>query len=247
MTQQHASPSNKKSPRNIVNVSPDPASDWSMYAYEVSKFVYSESVMSCSVEKPDPSKFLSGNSVSICKLTVNDKFSYHAKLLRAPDAESVYLQTVRERYPAIVEDSSVLIPTVVDFIDSCGVLQNYLHLTRWVPHIGTLAEIVILLWSRQRHSELEKLLRDFGKFLKAFHTRYPRLHHNDMNPSNVLIIDLPANRVPPTFALVDCAGLDDEVGDDFASFLLSMDVLDEGGFGPEFKALASEAFTSGYS
>lgn len=243
MTNLHATTTNENPDRNCILLKSSEFPPLADYAFKIAAYATINPIESVIVEKPDPTKYLSGNSVSISKLVVNGDLAFHAKLLKAPDAESVYLATVKNRYPEIVTDPHVLIPIVVDFVYHETVVY-YLHITRWTAHCGTLAEVIVMLWMARRHVDLGKLLKNFGRFLNSFHSRYPKLHHNDMNPSNVLIVGEPS--LCPNFVLVDCAGLDDEVGDDVGSFLLSMDVLADGGFGAEFTELARNSFFKGY-
>ena len=240
---QHATIVTVENERNSLRVDWDEVSNWDTIAWAVLNFYCKAPVTDWKLEKADPSTYLSGNSVSGSRLFISDSESLHLKLLKAPDSESVYLSKVKKKYPRLLCDEAVLVPEVIDLVSSrTGDVLFYLHVTPWMAHNGTLAEIIIMMWMSRRHVELERLLEEFGQFLKAFHTKYPGLHHNDMNPSNVLLVKLPCS-----FVLVDCAGLDDEVGDDYNSFSLSMDVLAEGGFGDEFRTLALAAFSRGYN
>ena len=197
------------------------------------------------VEVLDRSKYLSGNSASMAKLTVEGRGAYHVKLVTAPDPESMELCVTVRKYPALVADDSVLLPLIVDVVVRGETEPLYhLHITKWVENTGTLAENVITLWFQKKYQDLQVLLYSFGRFLRAFHLRYPGLQHTDMNPSNVLLV--PGEKGGLSFVLADCGGLDGDVGDDRTSFLLSLGVLADGGFGTEFLQLATASFEQGY-
>ena len=167
------------------------------------------------------------------------------KLIVAPDSESVYLPVVVDKYPKLSKDTSLLIPKIIDIVDpKTNETKFYLHITPWLGHIGTLSDILITLWMTKRTDQVQNLMIAVGQFLKNFRNTYLSLNHNDFNPSNILIQPLEGAF---SFVMADCAGLDDEVGNDYDSFLKSIDVLAEGGFGEEFKTLAVKAFELGYS
>ena len=120
----------------------------------------------------------------------------------------------------------------------------YVHVTTWIDAHETLAAFMVRNWVQESREAVEKCLHNFGKFLHAFHSKYPGLQHTDMNPNNVLMVATSCG--VSVFILTDCAGLDDEVGNDFQTFIESLKVLAEGGFGEEFLSLATSAFTRGY-
>lgn len=231
--------------RNMLRISTLHDPDINQVVPHLSRFLSSSSSTCGNLEKLDRDVYLSGNAVFVSKLKLSGGEEYHVKLVKAPDSESVYLQTVTARYPNLVNDGCVLLPTVVDAIDSVtGNVKYYIHVSRWQKSEGTLAELLVRLWMKRMHKQLDAALQAFGRFLRGFHSQYPKLMHNDMNPSNVLLVTSDGKT---SFVLADCAGLDDEVGDDFDSFLKSLEVLAEGGFGSDFFERASEAFTCGYN
>jgi hypothetical protein len=211
------------------------------------KLIESIMVLCCSVDR---SKWSLENLSTDCRTRSNtslfkvssDGQSFHLKLIPFPDPESLYLSKVLVRYPSLRNDTSLTIPRIFDIIDGSGQCLFYAHVTPWIAHsAGTLTENIVSLWFNKRFDDLKNLMASFGAFLAGFHDTYPGLNHNDMNPSNV-ILKFEADKI--RFILVDCAGLDDEVGDDCNTFIESLKVLAEGGFGNEFLDMALTAFTS---
>jgi tRNA A-37 threonylcarbamoyl transferase component Bud32 len=185
-----------------------------------------------------------GNSLDVFKLTIDGKRSFHVKLVDAPDPESVFISKVLELFPELASDQNVLVPQVIDVVDtSTGEAEYYIHVTMWKERATPLSVSLIKQWMTGRLKELERMLYAVGQFLRGFHGKYPGIMHNDMNPSNVLLVEQEGGL---SFVLIDCAGLDDEVGDDCKTFLVALSVLAEGGFGERFLELATSAFLSGY-
>ena len=208
------------------------------------RFLSRSSTATGNMELLDRDIYLSGNGISVSRLKLSTGIEYHTKLVRSPDPESTYLQIVTSRYPGLLEDMCVLLPTVIDVVDkSTGEIKFYIHVSRWQRSECTLAELIVRLWMARMHQQLNRALLSFGRFLSGFHSRYPKLMHNDMNPANVLIVETASGT---SFVLADCAGLDDEVGDDYGSFLKSLEVLADGGFGDDFLQSASSSFSDGY-
>ena len=192
----------------------------------------------------DTNDCISGNSIEVAKLTLDDARSFHVKLIDAPDAESVYLASVLQLHPGLKQDTSVLVPIVIDVVNpTTDTAEFYIHITPWQDNGVSLSVMLIKDWITGRRKDVEMALFAFGQFLQGFHKTYPGLMHNDMNPSNVLLVHRDEGF---TFVLADCAGFDDEVGDDRRTFLESLGVLTEGGFGEPFLQLATRAFQAGY-
>ena len=185
------------------------------------------------------------NTLRIGKLAITPKESYHVKLIKAPDSESEYLGSVLRRFEGLDKDQYLLIPTIIPvFRSGYPDPKFYVHVTKWIEGHETLASCLIRMWFCGSRNAVKSTLCSFGKFLRNFHSRYPGLQHTDMNPNNVLMI--PTTCGVSVFLLTDCAGLDDQVGDDVKSFHESLRVLADGGFGDEFLSLAISAFTDGY-
>lgn len=191
------------------------------------------------------SKDKSSNTVSVSKFTIDDNASYLVKLITSPDAESIYFPVIMGKFPKLSEDSGLCLPKILDVVNATTKeTKYYIHVSPWVDHVGSLADLTITFWMTKRTEPIVSLYTAFGQFLKQFRSTYPGLNHNDLNPANVLIQPVDGSFA---FVLTDCAGLDDEVGDDYKTFLRGVDVLAEGGFGDEFKELATNAFNEGFN
>lgn len=234
------------SPRIILYVEDTDNVEIQRIGEALSKYMGGEATKKWQFEKTEElSKEKSSNTVSVSKFTVDDNKSYLVKLLTAPDAESIYLPVVLGKFPKLLDDGSVCLPKILDVVNATTKeTKYYIHISPWVDHVGSLADLTITFWMTKRTEPIVSLYTAFGQFLKQFRTNYPGLNHNDVNPANVLIQPVDGSFA---FVLTDCAGLDDEVGDDYSTFLRSIDVLAEGGFGSEFKELATTAFDQGYN
>jgi len=185
------------------------------------------------------------NTLCVGKLSIPGAGSFHVKVVQPPDTDSEYLPSVLSKFPELEEDPYVLVPAIIPVV-SFGEPDPmfYVHLTKWVDSQETLAQFIVSKWFHGSHAAVKTCLFQFGKFLRGFHSKYPGLQHTDMNPSNVLMVA--ATCGVSIFILADCSGLDDQVGSDFQTFIESLKVLAEGGFGDEFLTLATSAFTEGY-
>jgi hypothetical protein len=186
------------------------------------------------------------NTVHVLKFSIQGGESYLVKLVLAPDPESEYLPKIVSKYPGLMSDPNIMVPCILPVLPSDSTTpSHYLHIAPWIDIGVSLTHEIVRLWSDSKSHTLRNVLCHFGKFLRGFHSTYPRLQHTDMNPSNVLIVT--SQEGTSNFVLIDCAGLDDQVGDDVGSFLKSLAVLAEGGFGEEFYNIASRAFIDGYN
>ena len=186
------------------------------------------------------------NSLVVFQLIVSKEASLHVKVIHAPDAESEYFEVVTKRFPTLAHDPNLLLPVIIPVLtvgEQCP--RYYVHVTPWIQHDRTLTQLLISDWMSGRYDQVATCLESFGGFLRGFHNCYSGLHHTDMNPSNVLISKNSHGIL--RFILADCAGLDDQVGDDCRTFIESLKVLAYGGFGDEFFNLASTAFNKGYN
>lgn len=234
------------SPRIVLYVEDTENVEVQRIGEALSKYLCGPESKKWQFEKTDElSKGKSLNTVSVSKFTVDDKASFLVKLISAPDSESLYLPVVVGKYPKLLEDKSLCVPKILDVVNATSKeTKYYLHVSPWIDHVGSLADLTVTFWMTKRTEPIVSLFTAFGQFLKKFKSDYPGLSHNDVNPANVLIQPVDGSFA---FVLIDCAGLDDEVGDDVSTFMKSIDVLTEGGFGDDFKALATKAFEAGFA
>jgi hypothetical protein len=187
----------------------------------------------------------SRNSLEVGKLRVSGFDEFHVKLVHSPDSDSEYLPQVIKRFPLLRFDPNLLLPLIIPVhLGGCPDPTFYVHVTAWVEAEGTLAEILIRDWSQKSLESLKGSLYSFGQFLHGFHSKYPGLQHTDMNPSNILVVTDSSGI--SRFILTDCAGLDDQVGNDIQTFVAALQVLADGCFGDDFLALSVRAFSEGY-
>jgi hypothetical protein len=234
------------SPRVVLYVEDTENVEIQRIGEALSKYLGGESSKEWAFEKTEElSKDKSSNTLSVSKFTIDAKSPFLVKLITAPDSESIYLPVIYAKYPKRLEDQSLSLPKVLDVVNATTKeTKYYIHVSPWVDHVGSLADLTITFWMTKRSEPIVSLYTAFGQYLKQFRAQYPGLNHNDLNPANVLIQPVDGSFA---FVLTDCAGFDDEVGDDYATFLKSIDVLAEGGFGDEFKSIATEAFAKGFN
>lgn len=241
----HASSIHDEVGRVILRMDRDDTFDIRDHGQSLAAHLSKQNTCDFELKLIDSPAYLTGNSDSLSYITISGLGKFHIKAVRSPDPESVYISEVLRKYPGLPSDDAVVIPRIIDVMEAgTENVKLYLHVSRWVENEGTLAQRIIELWFRKQLDDMRALLQAFGAFLRGFRTRYPGLNHNDMNPSNVLLV---RRGGLISFVLIDCAGLDDEVGDDYKSFILSLEVLAEGGFGADFLNMATSAFNSGYS
>ena len=201
-------------------------------------FRHTKGVVACDIAE-DTEGF--GNRLGSCKMRMGDEITHYVKVVAGDDPDSANLPLVLDRYPDILSDIRVSIPSILTVYNKIdGTIKYYVHVMRWIKHEGTLATVLLNLWLRGEVDVVKVTMTSFGEFLKKFHQTYPKLQHNDMNPSNVLVCGA-------TFVLVDCAGFDDEVGDDVRTMITCLNTMAEGGLGETFRVVCTESFLLGYS
>ena len=192
------------------------------------------------IENLDSSGPEFSNRVCCFKITCPDKSRFLVKVVPAVDLESETLSEVISRHPGLVSANYVSIPMIFEVVfRQTGERVAFMHVTKWLDGYRDMAHLLTRLWSQGKHSSVFELIERFGKFVKSFHNSFPGIQHNDMNPMNVLITD-----ELESFVLVDCAGLDDEVGDDVRNFILC---LEEMSLGSHFFEFSRSAFLRGYN
>ncbi|CAD7963712.1 unnamed protein product [Amoebophrya sp. A120] len=104
-----------------------------------------------------------------------------------------------------------------------------------------LSEIFADMMTRKELLRVVDMLRQFGKFLKAFHTRYPGKQHGDVQPSNVFC-DPSAGH----FTLIDMGGMGQKtVKNDLEHFSESLKLMGDS-YGADFRIKGDSAFKEGY-
>lgn len=189
-----------------------------------------------SMSAPDFSNCLASfkahNSKGIC---------FHVKVVPKDDFDSQNLPAIIGRYPELCVSRFLLVPNIVEVISNeCGLRLGYVHLTTWEEKGADMAVSVTRLWFDGKKSEVFELLRNFGQFVGNFHAAFPKVMHNDLNPQNVLVMN---SEDSAGFVLIDCAGIDDEVGDDVKNFVSCLEVME---LGPYFLELGTQSFLEGY-
>lgn len=181
------------------------------------------------------------NRIGSCKILVGDQVTHYVKVVGGDDADSINMISISERFPGLFSDDRVCSPFIVCVLDkNSGEIIQYIHVMRWITNQGTLATVLVDVWMSGNIDRLRSIMTSFGEFLRNIHMTYPKLQHNDMNPSNVLVTG-------GTFVLVDCAGFDDEVGDDVRTMVTCLETMAEEGLGESFRAVCTESFLRGYS
>ncbi|TEB18613.1 hypothetical protein C9890_0351 [Perkinsus sp. BL_2016] len=189
-----------------------------------------------SISAPDFSNCLASfkahNSEGIC---------FHVKVVPKDDFDSQNFPAFIEKYPELCFSRFILVPIIVEVIsEESGLKLGYVHLTPWEERATDMAAYITRLWVDSKKSQVFELLRNFGQFIGNFQSTFPKVMHNDLNPQNVLVLD---SEDSGGFVLIDCAGIDDEVGDDLKNFVSCLEVME---LGPDFFELGTKSFLEGY-
>jgi len=182
------------------------------------------------------------NNAGVWKLSSASPGSFLLKVVS--DSEASDLGDVLVKFPGIAQDRRLVLPfAIYPIVTECEPAYS-VQISQFVENATSLADLMFQHWTHHRPDLLSNLIISFGSFLARFQRDFSGgLSHNDLTPSNVLVITDPRGR--PEFFLIDCMGLDME-GDDAASFLRSVDMLSLV-YGEHFRSVVTEAFGAGYS
>lgn len=167
------------------------------------------------------------------------------KLVSASKAEGDMLLNLHRSHPAIIQDPSLSFPVqIFQCLGSDGRKRYDLFIME-KAHGESLADYIGKQWWVHGPAPVMRVLKQVGRSLRDFHTRYHKSQHGDFQPSNIFY-DEAADKI----TLIDIAGMgapthhtDKEHFHEALKLIAPAYEL----FGAKFLIDASQAFEEGYS